>query len=130
MRGYLLAALLTLSPALALAQSVRPDGSIDMSAPSLDVGGNIMQGESNAAAPAGIADPYGTSSQPPLDVQRYAETHASGSGEAGSLAVGDSIPGGVRVHTVPGYPQWGYANVGGENVIVDRESGTVGDIVH
>ena len=120
MRSFLLASLVTVWPAMAFAQSILPDGRIDTTPPTLDVLGAI---NSSAAGPQDT-----NANEPPRDVRRYVELHSSEGSAVGPLAVGDSISGDVRLRRVPGYPQWGFANVGGENVIVDRQSGTVSDI--
>ena len=121
MRSFLLSSLIAIWPATAFAQSVRADASIDMTPPTIDVTGAI---DSSAAGPQDS-----NFNDPPLDVQRYVQLHSGEGNGEGLLAVGDSISGHAHLRHVPGYPQWGFANVGGENVIVNRQSGAVSEIV-
>jgi hypothetical protein len=80
MRSFLLASLVTVWPAMAFAQSILPDGRIDMTPPTLDVLGAI---DSSAAGPQDT-----NANEPPRDVRRYVELHSSeGSGALPMSAV-------------------------------------------
>jgi len=123
MRIIFVAAVIAFAPAAALAQV---GGPIDNSA-----GGSYSgtYGGSVDTSAGGAVDqtPYGSKdSEPPLDVRRYIEAHPGApSVGGGALGVGDAVPSGANVRPVPGYPQWGYSSNAGQNVIVNRDTGTV-----
>ena len=125
MRVYIIvAAILTFTPVLAAAQMV--DGRIDTSARGRDVSGAI---NSRIETRASGALDAAKSDEPPLDVRRYVQSHRAAPGVAGSPDVGDTLRPDSPVRTVPGYPQWGYANTGNGDVIVHKDSGEVTDVV-
>ena len=125
MRAYIIvAAVLAFAPTLAAAQLV--DGRIDTSARGHDVSGAI---NSRIETRASGALDAAKSDEPPLDVRRYVQTHPAAPAVAGSPDVGDTLNPNSPVRTVPGYPQWGYANSGNGNVVVHTDSGEVTDVV-
>ena len=75
-----------------------------------------------------VAEANGNAYDPPLDVRRYVESHGRGGAE-GPADIGDELPQGARVRSVPGYPQWGYSVLDGQRVIVNRQTGTVSGFV-
>jgi hypothetical protein len=125
MRAYIIvAAILAFTPTLAAAQLV--DGRIDTSARGRDASGAI---NSRIDTRASGALNRSKSDEPPLDVRRYVQSHRAAPGVAGSPGVGDTLNPSSPVRTVPGYPQWGYANSGNGDVIVHTDSGEVSDVV-
>jgi hypothetical protein len=122
----IVAAVLAIAPALAAAQSVDASGRIDTSARGRDASGAI---NSRIDTRVSGALNRSKSDEPPLDVRRYVKTHQAAPGVAGSPGVGDTLNPNSPVRTVPGYPQWGYANSGNGNVIVHTDSGEVTDVV-
>jgi len=127
MRIMIVAALVGFAPAASLAQVGGPinnsaggsysgayNGSVDTS-----TGGVFSQTPTGSNA-----------NEPPLDVRRYIEAHPGAPPVGGgSLGVGDMVPNDAVVRSVPGYPQWGYSSNGDQNVIVNRDTGTVAGTV-
>ncbi len=127
MREYLFAIVLVVAPTAGLAQiNTSAGGSVNTSAGGA-VSGQVNTGVSTSA----VRRPPGTSDEPPLDVKRYVEKlQRSGGGGAGQYSVGDAVPGSMPLRSVPGYPQWGVGSSGGDDVIVNRDTGTVSAVVH
>ena len=125
MRAYIIvAAVVAVAPALAAAQMV--DGRIETSARGRDASGAI-----NSRIDTRALGPLSRSKneEPPLDVRRYVKTHQAAPPVAGAPNVGDTLNPNSPVRSVPGYPQWGYANSGNGDVIVHKDSGEVSDVV-
>jgi hypothetical protein len=126
MRACLLAAVLVLTPVAAFAQiNTRAGGAVNT------YGGGGAGAAVDTRANTGLntsARPRGTS-EPPIEVRRYVEGHRDVGSAGGSLSVGQPIPGDTNIRPVPGYPEWGYGNVNGQRVIINRDTNTIGGVV-
>jgi len=123
-------ALLTIALAVVPAASAQVGGPINNSAGGA-AGGAYSGSIDNSAGGAVAQTPYGSNAnEPPLDVRRYIQANPGApSVGGGSLSVGDSLPNGAAVRSVPGYPQWGYSSNGDQTVIINRDTGTVAGTV-
>jgi len=125
MRAILFATALIFIPTAGFAQAV--GGRIDTSA------GRAASGPVDTSASSGINTRLpnrlirpGTEEPPPA-VRDYVDS-LRGPRSGGSLAVGDALPDSTQLQSIPGYPQWGTAVVGGERVIVNRNTGVVSGV--
>ena len=79
-----------------------------------------------------LASAAGATDAPPQKVIAYVEQQPAPSDDVvvkGEVAVGRAIPEGVEVTPIPQFPQYAYAVVNHERVIVDPRSGTVIKII-
>lgn len=70
----------------------------------------------------------GANNSPPRDVQNYVGIGGSRGGAGRGASVGDSVPR-AEIRSIPGQENWGYADVNGQRVIINRQTGTVSEVV-
>jgi hypothetical protein len=128
MRIVVLTIVLSIVPLAAFAQV---GGPLDTSA-----GGSVSgaySGSVDTSAGGAVRQPREPGihrDEAPLDVRRYIQAHPGAPPTSGGpLGVGATLPNDAAVRTVPGYPQWGYSSQGGQDAVINRDTGVVTDTV-
>ena len=114
-RSIAIAAVLALSPAIALAQGSTVGGAVGGA-----VVGGAVGGPVGAAIGAGVGGTVGMAAEPPHDVVTYVEREDVPSVTVEEhVVVGEPLPATVVLHPVPRYEKYSYAVVNHRRVIVE-----------